>query len=304
MCLLLSMVDRPQKPGEECENKGGAEVRYCSVILLLSAAAGSAASGPRSAEIATQWASDGRFHFFACEFRQATRSFENALAEQPDSADLHYWLGKSYTRLAEVSGLLFAPKDARRARRSLEQAVKIDPQNEEYLQELFDFYVDSLAWFSRGLERAAPLLERFSPGAYGAESRLEQLADSRKEHSGVWWWVRWAVLRTSGAIGYFVPQPYPHIGSRVKPGEFYPIISYLCTEWKCDLDCHYCWAYDNDVTGMTEDGARRFIDWLHDNCFSTLNHNLSYCYNASRAIRWVLKQGAEGFQRTTGGFED
>jgi MoaA/NifB/PqqE/SkfB family radical SAM enzyme len=39
-------------------------------------------------------------------------------------------------------------------------------------------------------------------------------------------------------------------------------------------------------------------------CFSTLNHNLSYCYNASRAIRWVLKQAAHGFQGTTGSFED
>ena len=139
------------------------------------------------------------------EFKQATRAFENALAEQPDGADLHYWLGKSYARLAEVTGPLFAPKNARKARRSLEQAVKIEPQNDEYLQELFDFYVDSPEWFSGGLERAAALLERFSPGAYGEESRLEQLADSRKEHRGARWWMRFAILRTSGAIGYLVP---------------------------------------------------------------------------------------------------
>ena len=57
---------------------------------------------------------------------------------------------------------------------------------------------------------------------------------------------------------------YPYVGSRVKPGDFHPIISYLFTEWKCNLDCHYCWAYDNRVHGMTEDVARRSIDWLHD----------------------------------------
>jgi len=56
----------------------------------------------------------------------------------------------------------------------------------------------------------------------------------------------------------------PYVGSRVKPGEFHPIISYLFTEWKCNLDCHYCWAFDNRVKGMTEDTARRSIDWLHD----------------------------------------
>ena len=25
-------------------------------------------------------------------------------------------------------------------------------------------------------------------------------------------------------------------------------------------------------------------------CFSTLNHNLGYCYNDARVIRWVWKQ--------------
>jgi MoaA/NifB/PqqE/SkfB family radical SAM enzyme len=56
----------------------------------------------------------------------------------------------------------------------------------------------------------------------------------------------------------------PYIGSRLKCGEFHPIISYLFTEWKCNLDCHYCWAYNNQVKGMTEAVARRSIDWLHE----------------------------------------
>lgn len=57
---------------------------------------------------------------------------------------------------------------------------------------------------------------------------------------------------------------YPYVRSRVTPGSFHPIIAYLFTEWKCNLDCHYCWAFDNRVKGMTEDTARRSIDWLHD----------------------------------------
>jgi MoaA/NifB/PqqE/SkfB family radical SAM enzyme len=57
---------------------------------------------------------------------------------------------------------------------------------------------------------------------------------------------------------------FPYVRSRVLPGDFHPIIAYLFTEWKCNLDCHYCWAFDNSVKGMTEDVARRSIDWLHD----------------------------------------
>jgi sulfatase maturation enzyme AslB (radical SAM superfamily) len=56
---------------------------------------------------------------------------------------------------------------------------------------------------------------------------------------------------------------FPYVKSRVLPGQFHPIISYLFTEWKCNLDCHYCWAFDNNVKGMTEEVARRSIDWLH-----------------------------------------
>lgn len=57
---------------------------------------------------------------------------------------------------------------------------------------------------------------------------------------------------------------YPFVRSRVRPGQFHPIIAYLFNEWKCNLDCHYCWAFDNTVRGMTEDVAKRSIDWLHD----------------------------------------
>ena len=56
---------------------------------------------------------------------------------------------------------------------------------------------------------------------------------------------------------------FPYFKSRLLPGDFHPIIAYLFTEWKCNLDCHYCWSFDNSVKGMTEETAKRTIDWLH-----------------------------------------
>ncbi len=56
---------------------------------------------------------------------------------------------------------------------------------------------------------------------------------------------------------------FPYIHSRVTAGDFHPLIAYLFTEFKCNLDCHYCWAFDNKVKGMSEDTAKRSIDWLH-----------------------------------------
>src|SRR5215831_4476936 len=58
---------------------------------------------------------------------------------------------------------------------------------------------------------------------------------------------------------------FPYFKSILLPGDFQPIIAYLFTEYKCNLDCHYCWAYDNRVKGMTEAVARTSIDWLRDN---------------------------------------
>ena len=54
----------------------------------------------------------------------------------------------------------------------------------------------------------------------------------------------------------------PYLRSRLLPGDFHPIIAYLFTEFKCNLACHYCWAFDNRIKGMTEDTAVRAINWL------------------------------------------
>jgi MoaA/NifB/PqqE/SkfB family radical SAM enzyme len=54
----------------------------------------------------------------------------------------------------------------------------------------------------------------------------------------------------------------PYFKSRLLPGDFHPIVAYLFTEYRCNLDCHYCWSYDNRVKGMTEEVARDAIDWL------------------------------------------
>jgi MoaA/NifB/PqqE/SkfB family radical SAM enzyme len=71
-------------------------------------------------------------------------------------------------------------------------------------------------------------------------------------------WNREAIMRK--VRGWLVP----YVRSRVLPGEFHPIIAYFFSDYKCNLECWYCWAFDNQVKGMTEDVARRTIDWLHD----------------------------------------
>lgn len=56
----------------------------------------------------------------------------------------------------------------------------------------------------------------------------------------------------------------PYVKSRWHRKQLRPIVGYLFTEYKCNLDCHYCWAYNNTHKGMTEDTARRSIDWMEE----------------------------------------
>ncbi|MDE3155271.1 MAG: radical SAM protein [Acidobacteriota bacterium] len=70
---------------------------------------------------------------------------------------------------------------------------------------------------------------------------------------------RWTAAQVGRAMQGWA---LPYLKSRLLPGDFHPLITYLFTEWKCNLDCDYCWAYDNHVKGMTEEVARRSIDWL------------------------------------------
>lgn len=54
----------------------------------------------------------------------------------------------------------------------------------------------------------------------------------------------------------------PYVNSRIHAEEFRPVLCYMYVEWKCNIDCHYCFQYDNTNTNMTLDTAKSAVDWL------------------------------------------
>jgi tetratricopeptide (TPR) repeat protein len=147
------------------------------------------------------WAGEGESQFEACEFKAAAHIFERALAGSPRDAGLHFWAGRSYARMAEVASLLSASKDARKAQIHLEAAVNLEPANRRYLEELFNFYIDSPQWFDGGLSRAAVLLELLGPDDGGPGTPSKRLADARKELKRAAWHVEQGILRLGAVIG-------------------------------------------------------------------------------------------------------
>ena len=171
-----------------------------SVLLFFAIAWGAIA--------ASTLQTDGEALFQECEFKAAARWFERALGNDPANARLHFWAGKSYSRLAEISSPWTARRNARKAQAHLETAVRLAPNNRKFLMELFEFYVNSPEWFDGGMDRAAALVERLGPDDGGLGSPSTILAESRREYGGGWGWgwaVRKGILRFSSAVGRLAP---------------------------------------------------------------------------------------------------
>jgi Flp pilus assembly protein TadD len=152
------------------------------------------------------WLRIGRNRFGHCDFKDAAHAFSKALQNRPQDAELYYWLGKSYARMAEVASPLHAARDARKARVSLERAVELEPRNREYLRELYDLCLNSPEYVSGGLSKAAALIERIEPDDPGAAVLLrELLAEVQQEYRGPAWRIRQATLLPSAGIGQVIP---------------------------------------------------------------------------------------------------
>lgn len=54
----------------------------------------------------------------------------------------------------------------------------------------------------------------------------------------------------------------PYLYSRCYANEFRPVLCYLYTEWRCNIDCHYCFQFDNNKPGMDLETAKSAVDWL------------------------------------------
>jgi tetratricopeptide (TPR) repeat protein len=155
-------------------------------------------------ETTAGWVRQGRALFARCEFSGAVRAFRRAADAQPNNAEVLFWLGRSYERMAETSSPLIAPRTAHKAERSLEQALQLDPTNPKYLLELFDLYVDTPEWFSRAPQRASALLERMSTTPEEYAILWGRLAEARQNVSGLDASVERAILLPSRILGGIV----------------------------------------------------------------------------------------------------
>ena len=125
----------------------------------------------------------GQNYFMLGEFKKATDAFQKAAAMQPSKSEYAHWLGRTFGRRAETSSWFSAPGYASKARQYFEQAVALDPANEEALNDLFDYYLEAPGLLGGGYEKAQSVAQRIAQRnpAEGAFAQA-QLADKRRQY--------------------------------------------------------------------------------------------------------------------------
>jgi len=149
---------------------------YSKAATLLQQAA---AQNPRDAEI----------HFLLAktyyEFQQhdaAIASAEKAVAIDPQSSLYHEWLGKVYGEKADHASMFSALSLAKKARKEFERAVQLDHNNFSAQQALIEFDCSAPAIAGGGEDKAGPEIARLAAldaaeGHYAAGNCRRQKKD-------------------------------------------------------------------------------------------------------------------------------
>lgn len=95
-------------------------------------------------------------------YRDAAKSFKEALRQAPDSSSLHHWLGKSYGRIAENGNWLQAVSYSKKTLRQFQRAVELDGGNRDALRDLAGYLEKAPRFLGGDKKEAKALLRRLA----------------------------------------------------------------------------------------------------------------------------------------------
>ncbi|MGH8614167.1 MAG: hypothetical protein ACREYF_19590 [Gammaproteobacteria bacterium] len=105
------------------------------------------------------------------DFVAAIQAFEQAVQQAPRVSRFHHWLGKAYGRLAQHSNWLRTLTLAKQAKRALETAVELDPNNAAALADLLSYYEQAPSFLGGDEAKAKTLRQRLATLKPGAERK-------------------------------------------------------------------------------------------------------------------------------------
>ncbi len=115
-----------------------------------------------------------RSMYEAGDYQQVIALLKDAIAADPDNAEYHHVIAKSYGRAAQTVNWFKAMDFARKTRDHLQSAVKLDPNNVVYLDDLMDYYREAPAFLGGDKRKADEISSRIR--------QIQQLSQN-KNHS-------------------------------------------------------------------------------------------------------------------------
>ncbi len=101
----------------------------------------------------------------------------------PLSSEARAWLGKAYGMKAEAAGPISGLSLALKVRAAFEAAVALDPENDDAINALGEFYIDAPMIIGGGLEKAAALANRsLAQRPQPSHRILAMTAERRKDY--------------------------------------------------------------------------------------------------------------------------
>lgn len=94
------------------------------------------------------------------DYEKAVHDLKAALAQTPDNADYHHWLGRSYGRLAQHAGWIQALTLSRKTLHELEVAVDLDRNNIPALEDLMEYYREAPGFLGGSRHKAEQIARR------------------------------------------------------------------------------------------------------------------------------------------------
>jgi tetratricopeptide (TPR) repeat protein len=147
----------------------------------------------------------GRNYYGLADYKKATEALEKAVALDPNSSEIHLWLGRAYGRRAETSNPLSAPGHASKARQHFERAAQLNPNNLDAQSDLLEYYLEAPGFLGGGLDKAAATarqMARISPAeGYWAQAKLDE---KRKEFGSAEEHLRRAIEVAPHQVGRFL----------------------------------------------------------------------------------------------------
>lgn len=94
------------------------------------------------------------------QYEDAIEAFKKAVEIEPENAEYHHWLGKSYGQLASQSGIFKAYSLSKKTKEQFERAVELDDSDVDALADLLKYYEQAPVFLGGGAEKAEKIRRR------------------------------------------------------------------------------------------------------------------------------------------------